>query len=73
MITCKNIPVQVILGHKDCKVREALQVCQVSQVLQVLLVHQENEGKRVTGVQKELAWKDLWDHEDYQVCGCIEM
>jgi hypothetical protein len=57
---------QAILDHKDSKVREALQVCQVSRDLQVLLVHQENGEKRATGGQKELALKDLWGHEDYQ-------
>jgi hypothetical protein len=41
----------------------------VSQDLQVLLVHQESVEKRATGGQKELALKDLWGHEDYQVCG----
>jgi hypothetical protein len=65
--------VQVILDHKDSKVREALQVCQVSQDLQGLLVHQEKEEIRATGGQKELALKDLWDHEDCQVCGFMEM
>jgi hypothetical protein len=70
VIPCKNTVVQVILDHKDSKVREALQVYQVSQDLQVLLVHQENEEKRATGGQKELALKDPWGHEDYQVCGC---
>jgi hypothetical protein len=63
----KYICVQVILDHLDCKVREASQGCLVCQDPLVILVHQENGEIRGIEDQKELALRDLWDHEDYQV------